>query len=147
MADEADWDVVFECLPSRMAEQLPPSKISQIAGYLGERLAAGWQPGRIREVLDGRALPDQVSNMTGLVIARLRDDVPVDAAPPSRDELRKRRLERRDALLSEREQESEVVAAESERSAEERLAAAKRRRELLAEHGIVLGSKTRRGGR
>ncbi|MBI9001616.1 hypothetical protein M0E87_00155 [Corynebacterium sp. CCM 9185] len=99
-ATEDEWDRVFACLPSRMSEELPPAKIPQIASYLAERINAGWQPGRIRAILDRRALPDKVGNMTGLVIARLRDDVPVDGAPPSRDELRKRRLAKRDAELS-----------------------------------------------
>ncbi|APT84223.1 hypothetical protein CAQU_03095 [Corynebacterium aquilae DSM 44791] len=146
-ATEDEWDRVFACLPSRMAEQLPIVKIPQIASYLAERIDAGWQPGRIRAILDGRALPDEVGNMTGLVIARLRDDVPVDGAPPSRDELRKRRLAKRDAELSKFNQHNEPVKAPGELSEQEREEAARRRREMLAEVGIKLGGNKAGGGK
>ncbi|WP_233195606.1 hypothetical protein [Corynebacterium sp. 13CS0277] len=152
VASEDDWDLVFTCLPSVMAEQLPPGKIAQIASYLTERLDAGWERGRIREILNGRTLPDQVGNMTGLVIARLRDDVPVAAAPPSRDELRRRRQEKRDAQLAQ--QQSQLVQVKAagtaklaaEMTPEEREAAQRRRRELFAQKGITLGAN-RPGGR
>lgn len=45
-ATEDEWDRVFACLPSRMAEELPPAKIPQIASYLAERINAGWPPGQ-----------------------------------------------------------------------------------------------------
>ena len=145
-ASDDDWDKVFTCLPSRMAEYLPAAKIPQIAGYLSERIDAGWQPGRIRAILDGRALPEQVENMTGLVIARLRDDVPVEAAPPNTDELRRRRLAKRDAELSQFNNQSQSVKAPAELTEQEREERARRRRELLAQVGISLGGSNRRKG-
>ena len=145
-ASDDDWDQVFTCLPSRMAEHLPAAKIPQIAGYLSERIDAGWQPGRIRAILDGRALPEQVENMTGLVIARLRDDVPVEAAPPNADELRRRRLAKRDAELSQFNNQSQSVKAPAELTEQEREEKTRRRRELLAQVGVSLGGSNRKKG-
>ena len=146
-ATEDEWDRVFACLPSRMAEELPPAKIPQIASYLAERIDAGWQPGRIRAILDGRALPEQVGNMTGLVIARLRDDVPVDGAPPSREELRERRLAKRDAELSQYNTKNQPVKSPLELTEQEREEAARQRREMLAKVGIKLGRNKPGGGK
>lgn len=76
-----DWGLIGQCLPELM-QSVPPRDVSQIAKLLRQRLAAGWQPEQIRGVLGARALPSRVRTLTGLVKARLRDDVPVSDVPP-----------------------------------------------------------------
>ena len=78
---ESDWELISQCLPEPM-RSVPPRDVPQIAGLLRERVKAGWRVEQIRGVLDSRALPSLVRTLTGLVKARLRDDVPVNGAPP-----------------------------------------------------------------
>ena len=75
-----DWLLVRSVLPESM-QALPGGDVARVATALRERLAAGWSEARIRETLAARALPTKVRTLGGLVMARLRDDVPVGAAP------------------------------------------------------------------
>lgn len=75
-----DWLLVRSVLPESM-QALPGGDVARVATALRERLAAGWSEARIRETLAARALPATVRTLGGLVMARLRDDVPVEAAP------------------------------------------------------------------
>ena len=75
-----DWALVRSVLPESM-QALPGGDVARVATALRERLAAGWSEKRIRETLAARALPATVRTLGGLVMARLRDDVPVEAAP------------------------------------------------------------------
>ena len=75
-----DWALVRSVLPEQM-QALPGGDVARVATALRERLAAGWSEKRIRETLAARALPATVRTLGGLVMARLRDDVPVEAAP------------------------------------------------------------------
>lgn len=84
----AAHDLVAEAIPQPMQPK-DASQREVINEMLAERIQAGWTTGQIYQVLNNRALPEQVHNMFGLVKARLRDDVPVmshlDEDSPSKD--------------------------------------------------------------
>lgn len=71
------YRVVRECLPEAM-QALDTDTANRVADLLRERIAAGWQPSRIREVLEGNPLPPKVEHLGGLVVYRVRL-IPVDA--------------------------------------------------------------------
>ena len=84
--DGDDWELIRDVLPEPM-QALPAGDVARVASAIRERIDAGWRKRRIRDTLAARALPPQVRTLSGLVLARLRDDVPVDGAPPRRPTL------------------------------------------------------------
>lgn len=75
-----DRELLEKVLPEPM-RAIPPRDVPRVAGAVRERLAAGWSAEQIRRGLAARDLPDRVRHLTALVMARFRDDVPVDALP------------------------------------------------------------------
>ncbi|VEH06324.1 MarR family [Corynebacterium kutscheri] len=71
-----------EVLPEPM-QAMAPSALAQVGEMIAERLNAGWTRAQLSAILRGRELPQHVRTMAALVKARLRDDIPVDAAPPA----------------------------------------------------------------
>lgn len=71
-----------DVLPEPM-QAMAPSALAQVGEMIAERLNAGWTRAQLSAILRGRELPQQVRSMAALVKARLRDDTPVDAAPPA----------------------------------------------------------------
>lgn len=71
-----------DVLPEPM-QAMAPAALAQVGEMIAERLNAGWTRAQLSAILRGRELPQQVRSMAALVKARLRDDTPVDAAPPA----------------------------------------------------------------
>lgn len=69
-----------EVLPPQM-QAMSPSALAEVGKMIAERVGVGWTKAQITAVLAGRALPDQVKVMAGLVKARLRDDISLDEVP------------------------------------------------------------------
>ena len=81
-ADLGDSELAGQVLPLPM-RAIPPRQLLRIAPMIRERLDAGWTIDTLRAALEARALPSEVRNLSALVIARFRDDIPVDGAPPA----------------------------------------------------------------
>lgn len=75
-----DQALIRTVLPPAM-QMVPANAHQRIAAAIRERLDAGWTAESIRAVLASWELPDNVRSLTGLVLARLRDGVPVNGAP------------------------------------------------------------------
>lgn len=71
-----------EVLPEPM-QAMAPTALAQVGEMIAERLDAGWTRPQLAAVLRSRELPKHVRSLVALVKARLRDDTPVDAAPPA----------------------------------------------------------------
>lgn len=79
-AGDSDRQLLAEVLPDVM-QAIPPRDQARVATDIRERLAAGWTKHTIYAALNARALPQQVKTLTGLVRARLRNDVPATTPP------------------------------------------------------------------
>nr|WP_240394019.1 hypothetical protein [Corynebacterium lactis] len=77
---QADSALLANVLPEPM-QAIPPRDQRRIAEAVRARLDAGWTREQIRHVLGCRELPDTVRHLTALVMARFRDDIPVDSPP------------------------------------------------------------------
>ena len=76
-----DSTLVAEVLPANM-QAIPTRSHSQVANAIRQRLDAGWRREQITRVLGSRALPSHVIDLTRLVMARFRDDLPLSYPPP-----------------------------------------------------------------
>lgn len=76
-----DSTLVAEVLPAGM-QAIPTRSHSQVAKAIRQRLDAGWRREQITRVLGSRALPSHVIDLTRLVMARFRDDLPLSYPPP-----------------------------------------------------------------
>ena len=76
-----DSTLVAEVLPANM-QAIPSRSHSQVANAIRQRLDAGWRRGQITRVLGSRALPSRIIDLTRLVMARFRDDLPLSYPPP-----------------------------------------------------------------
>lgn len=72
--------LVVDVLPEEM-QAVPLREYPRIAAAIRDRLDAGWSREQMRRVLASRELPDHVRHLTALVMARFRDDLPVDNPP------------------------------------------------------------------
>lgn len=79
---DAQLELARQVLPAPM-QAMGPTHLAKVGGELAKRLEAGWLPDQITAILASRQLPSQVRNLVALVLARLRDDVPVDQPPPA----------------------------------------------------------------
>ncbi len=70
-----------DVLPVPM-QAMGPSQLVKVGRAIAQRIDAGWRTDQVRQVLESRELPSQVRNLLAVVMARLRDDVPVDSPPP-----------------------------------------------------------------
>ena len=96
--------LVGACLPAWMSA-LDKRGAHKVAQALKARVDAGWQPSQIRGLLDGNP-PSQVIHMASLVLNRLERNVDIDCAPARLSvEAKKRASERREQIISQREQE------------------------------------------
>lgn len=75
-----DRELLERELPAPM-RAIPPRDVAKVARAVRERIAAGWSVEQIHRGLAARDLPDRVRHLTALVMARFRDDLPVDAVP------------------------------------------------------------------
>lgn len=75
-----DSALVADVLPEEM-QAVPSREYPRIAAAIRERLDAGWSREQMRRVLASRELPDHVRHLTALVMARFRDDLPVEKPP------------------------------------------------------------------
>lgn len=101
---EQERALVGACLPAWMAS-LDKRGAHKVAEALKERVDAGWQPSQIRGLLDGNP-PSQIIHMASLVLNRLERNVDIDCAPARLSaEAKKRASERRQQIISQREQE------------------------------------------
>ncbi|PKZ20282.1 helix-turn-helix domain-containing protein [Corynebacterium amycolatum] len=75
-----DSALVADVLPEEM-QTVPSREYPRLAAAIRERLDAGWNREQMRRVLASRELPDHVRHLTALVMARFRDDLPVDNPP------------------------------------------------------------------
>lgn len=75
-----DSALVTDVLPEEM-QAVPSREYPRIAAAIRDRLDAGWSREQMRRVLASRELPDHVRHLTALVMARFRDDLPVDNPP------------------------------------------------------------------
>lgn len=80
-ADLTDSEIVGRTLPPGM-RAIPPRSVERIASMIRDRIEAGWTFDALHAGLEARALPSEVRNLTALVTARFRDDLPVTGAPP-----------------------------------------------------------------
>ena len=71
-----------EVLPAPM-QAMGPQHLARIGHAIDQRLHAGWSKADVTLILAMRQLPSNVRNLTALVMARLRDDVPLDQPPIS----------------------------------------------------------------
>ncbi|MGV0394289.1 helix-turn-helix domain-containing protein [Corynebacterium riegelii] len=71
-----------EVLPAPM-QAMGPQHLARVGHAIDQRLRAGWSKGDVTLILAMRQLPSNVRNLTALVMARLRDDVPLDQPPIS----------------------------------------------------------------
>lgn len=95
-----DRSVLAACLPDAL-QVLDASGAVEVAASLRGRLAAGWRPFEIRQLLDS-PLPPKVFRLSALVLRRLEDNVAVGAAPAVLRGLREaEREQRRLGLLRE----------------------------------------------
>lgn len=69
-------------LPGPM-QALGAKNLAKLGDQIACRLEAGWTREQITQVLASRQLPSEIRNLVGLVMARLRDDAPVDDPPAS----------------------------------------------------------------
>ena len=101
---EQERALVGACLPAWMSA-LDKRGAHKVAEALKARVDAGWQPSQIRGLLDGNP-PSQVIHMASLVLNRLERNVDIDCAPARLSvEAKKRASERREQIISQREQE------------------------------------------
>lgn len=77
---DSDRQLLADVLPDVM-QAIPPRDQARVAADIRERLTAGWTKHTIYAALNARALPPQVKTLTGLVRARLRNDVPTTTPP------------------------------------------------------------------
>ena len=105
LSDE-DWVTLHAVLPEPMLAGLTPQGRLKVLELIEKRREAGWTTADMRRLLNARALPPQVKTMVGLVVARFRSDIPLDGAPPSKQELaekeqaiREKKIAERDAFL------------------------------------------------
>lgn len=75
-----DSALVVDVLPEEM-QAVPLREYPRIAAAIRDRLDAGWSREQMHRVLASRELPDHVRHLTALVMARFRDDLPVDNPP------------------------------------------------------------------
>lgn len=75
-----DSALVADVLPEEM-QAVPAREYPRIAAAIRDRLDAGWSREQMHRVLASRELPDHVRHLTALVMARFRDDLPVDNPP------------------------------------------------------------------
>lgn len=75
-----DSALVADVLPEEM-QAVPSREYPRLAAAIRERLDAGWSREQMHRVLASRELPDHVRHLTALVMARFRDDLPVDNPP------------------------------------------------------------------
>ena len=75
-----DSALVADVLPEEM-QAVPSREYPRIAAAIRDRLDAGWSREQMHRVLASRELPDHVRHLTALVMARFRDDLPVDNPP------------------------------------------------------------------
>ena len=78
----ADVELVCEVLPERM-QAIPLRDYSKVAAAIRQRLEAGYSRKQITAILAARCLPDRIRHLTALVMARFRDDLPVNMPPPA----------------------------------------------------------------
>ncbi|MHA2788303.1 helix-turn-helix domain-containing protein [Corynebacterium sp. S7] len=78
---EESSSLAREVLPSPM-QAMGPQQLVRVGRAIELRIDAGWSKKQITMVLGARELPSQVRNLVALVMARLRDDVPLDQVPP-----------------------------------------------------------------
>lgn len=101
---EQERALVGACLPAWMSA-LDKRGAHKVAQALKDRVDAGWQPSQIRGLLDGNP-PSQVIHMASLVLNRLERNVDIDCAPARLNaEAKKRASERRNQIITQREQE------------------------------------------
>lgn len=107
--DEQERALLGSCLPAWMAS-LDKRGAHKVAQALKERVDAGWQPSQIRGLLDGNP-PPQIIHMASLVLNRLERNVDINCAPARLSaEAKKRASERRNQIISQREQEAPLDA-------------------------------------
>lgn len=75
-----DSALVADVLPEEM-QAVPLREYPRIAAAIRDRLDAGWSREQMHRVLASRELPGHVRHLTALVMARFRDDLPVDNPP------------------------------------------------------------------
>lgn len=75
-----DFALVVDVLPEEM-QAVPSREYPRLAAAIRDRLDAGWSREQMRRVLASRELPGHVRHLTALVMARFRDDLPVDNPP------------------------------------------------------------------
>ncbi|WP_246822157.1 MULTISPECIES: hypothetical protein [unclassified Corynebacterium] len=75
-----DSALVADVLPEEM-QAVPLREYPRIAAAIRDRLDAGWSREQMHRVLASRGLPGHVRHLTALVMARFRDDLPVDNPP------------------------------------------------------------------
>ncbi|MDK6443060.1 hypothetical protein [Corynebacterium amycolatum] len=75
-----DFALVVDVLPEEM-QAVPSREYPRLAAAIRDRLDAGWSREQMRRVLASRELPDHVRHLTALVMARFRDDLPVENPP------------------------------------------------------------------
>lgn len=107
-----DRSVLASCLPDAL-QALDASGAVEVAASLRGRLAAGWRPFEIRQLLDS-PLPPKVFRLSALVLRRLEDNVAVDAAPAALRSLREAERERVRRGLTEDEGAKEPVFSPEE---------------------------------
>lgn len=78
--DEAMCQLAREVLPAPMQAMGVPHLV-KVGKAIKERIDAGWRAEQLSQVLSSRELPVEVRSLVALVMARLRDDVPVALAP------------------------------------------------------------------
>lgn len=75
-----DSALVADVLPEEM-QAVPSREYPRLAAAIRDRLDAGWSREQMHRVLASRELPGHVRHLTALVMARFRDDLPVDNPP------------------------------------------------------------------
>ena len=75
-----DSALVADVLPEEM-QAVPLREYPRLAAAIRDRLDAGWSREQMHRVLASRELPGHVRHLTALVMARFRDDLPVDNPP------------------------------------------------------------------
>ena len=77
----ADIELVREVLPEAM-QAIPLRDYPKIAAAIRQRLDVGYSRKQITAILAARCLPDRIRHLTALVMARFRDDLPINVPPP-----------------------------------------------------------------
>lgn len=75
-----DAQLLSEVLPEAM-QAIPGRDRSRVVQAIRARLDSGWSREQMHYMLATRELPSHVRHMTALVMARFRDDMPVDEPP------------------------------------------------------------------